>query len=412
MTAVRARLEALLGSEAVDELTLGAGHAPLPMVLPPGEAELCSVLELATHEGWRVLPVGAGSRVGACRPPAGCDLALSTRRLDAIVAYEPGDGTLTAQAGTPMAHVARTAAGGGHHLSPDVARPAATTLGGVLASGASGFDRLRHGPSRWHVLGTRIAEADGTVTQSGGRLVKNVTGYDLHRLYCGSRGSLCVILEASLRLFPLPERQVVVRAPFSEADAGLAAARVVAALPVAPVAVVLTDRPEVEGAPWSVEVVLGGRAARVAWECGEVTAALPNATVIDDGVVRAAFLRDLEPDPSSAHALRITCRPSKAAAVLDRARSVLAAVGFEVTSLLHPGVATIAIALPQGLEGLASVVEELRAIEGARVCVQGSDLPGGFEPLERPTVGLDLMRRLREALDPHGRFAPDSVLWG
>jgi len=135
-------------------------------------------------------------------PPAGADWILSTRRLVGIVAYEPGDGTLTARAGTTFAALDEATERGGHVVTPDVAYPARATLGGAVGEGRSGFDRLRYGPTRHHVLGVRALLADGTFAKSGGQLVKNVTGYDLHRLYCGSRGSLCALVEVSLRLFP------------------------------------------------------------------------------------------------------------------------------------------------------------------------------------------------------------------
>jgi glycolate oxidase FAD binding subunit len=408
VTGTRERIEGLLGPDAVGELALGTGRPPLPLAIPTGEAELCAILELAARDGLSVLPVGAGSRLGWCRPPEACDLALSTRALNAIKAYEPGDGTVTALAGTPMETIARTVAEGGHHLTPDVPRPAGTTLGGVLASGASGFDRLRHGPSRWHVLGTRVAEADGRVTSSGGRLVKNVTGYDLHRLYCGSHGSLCVILEASLRLFALPERQLVVRAPYPDAESGLAAARAVRTLAMDPIAVVMTDRQEVDGGPWSVEVALGGREARVAWEREQIERLLKGATV-EDGAERAALLRDLEPDAIVTDALHLTCRPSKVASVLASARSLLASAGVQALCLVHPGVATIDIPLPARLAGLPALVRELRSIEGARVAVRGADLPSEIDPLEAPRAGLALMRRLRATFDPDGRFAASRI---
>jgi glycolate oxidase FAD binding subunit len=410
VTNIRERLADLLGLDGVSELALDASRSPLPMAKPTDEAELCAVLELAARDGLRVLPVGAGSRLTWCRPPTECDLALSTRRLAGVVAYEPGDGTLTALAGTPMDVLARTAADGGHHVTPDVPRPAGTTLGGVLAGGASGFDRLRHGPARWHLLGTRVAEADGRVTTSGGRLVKNVTGYDLHRLYCGSQGSLCVILEASLRLFPLPERRVVVRRSFPDAESGLAAAWAVARLAVEPLAVVLTDRPDAGGAPWSLEIVLGGRKARVAWERGEIEAALGEVAIEEDGVARAALLRDLEPDPTHAPALHLTSRPSRVAGVLSRAHGLLGSSGVTTTSVIHPGVATVDLPLPASFDGLAGLVRELRSIDGARVAVRGTDLPEGLEPLDPPRAGLALMRRLRGVCDPDGRFATGRVL--
>ena len=151
-----------------------------------------------------MVPCGLGSKLGWTRPPPRADLLVSTRRLAGLLRHEPDDGTLSALAGTPMSELRAAALAGGHWLTPDVAAPRRATLGGVIAAGQSGLDRLRFGPARHHVLGARVMLADGTIARSGGQLVKNVTGFDLHRLYAGSHGSLCVILEVALRLFPAP----------------------------------------------------------------------------------------------------------------------------------------------------------------------------------------------------------------
>ena len=122
-----------------------------------------------------------------------------------------------------MAALAETVHAGGHHLTPDVPRPAESTLGGVVAAGQSGHDRVRYGPVRHHVLGVEVALADGSVVRSGGRLVKNVTGFDLHRLHCGAEGSLGILLGASMRLFPRPERTVLLASVPTDAQAASAA---------------------------------------------------------------------------------------------------------------------------------------------------------------------------------------------
>ena len=147
-------------------------------------------------------------RLRGCRPEVHQSpnaVLLSTRRLDSVLDYVPGDGTLTAQVGAPMEDLASCVAEGGHSLTPQLCGAADSSLGGALGAGRSGLDRYKYGPLRHHVLGLRVALSDGTLAGSGGKLVKNVTGFDLHRLYTGSRGTLCVLLEASLRLFPAPE---------------------------------------------------------------------------------------------------------------------------------------------------------------------------------------------------------------
>jgi FAD/FMN-containing dehydrogenase len=198
------------------ERELGAGRVStlerMPLAEPQDEAQVCALLRLAARERLRVLPAGFGSKL-AWRARTEADFALSTRALAGIVEYEPDEGVITARAGTTLAELRRRTAAERHWLSPFVAREERASLGGAISAGQSGFDRQRFGPLRHHVLGLRVALGDGTIVKSGGRLVKNVTGYDMHRLYTGAQGSLCVVLEASLRLFAAPRRQAWLELP-------------------------------------------------------------------------------------------------------------------------------------------------------------------------------------------------------
>lgn len=184
-----------------------------PLLEPANEAELCEQLQKATQAHQRCLPWGMGAHYDQLPQPARIDAVISLRRLSGIVEYEPAEGVITAQAGTTLAELRRACEQHGHHLSPCLPDEEQSTLGGVIAMGRSGVDRLRYGPLRNHVLGVRVADGSGVITKSGGRLVKNVTGYDLARLHTGAQGALGIIVEASLRLFPLPR---VERSVFSD----------------------------------------------------------------------------------------------------------------------------------------------------------------------------------------------------
>jgi len=198
------------------EREIGAAHVStlgsLPLAEPQDEAQACALLRLAARERWRVLPVGLGSKLG-WRARTAADFALTTRALAGIVEYEPAEGVITARAGTTLADLRARTSAERHWLTPFVARAEHATIGGAVSAGQSGLDRLRFGPLRHHVLGVRVALGDGTITKSGGRLVKNVTGYDMHRLYAGAHGSLCLVLEVSLRLFPGPRACAWVQVP-------------------------------------------------------------------------------------------------------------------------------------------------------------------------------------------------------
>jgi FAD/FMN-containing dehydrogenase len=364
VTDLRAILERRLGPGAV------AGAGGRPIVAPSDEEQLAETIRLAAENGWRILPIGFGSKLAWNTAPRDVDLELSTRRLARIVAYEPGDGTITALAGTPMDELERTAARGRNHLTPRVPAPARATLGGVLAAGQSGLDRLRYGPARHHVLGMRAALADGSVAKSGGKLVKNVTGYDLHRLYCGSAGSLCVIVEATLRLFAGFERERLFSIPAADRAGALRAAASIESLRLDPLCIrcenVLDTR-----AVWRVHVLLAGPETVVAAAARTLLAAHGEA-VEEESLDR---LRDVELSEGRWPDVRVADRPSRIAERLAR-------FAPETRMIVDPSIAT------------AWVFAESPAERGGR-----DVLP------DRADLASELALRLKKSFDPKNVFA-------
>ena len=378
----RAALERLLGAASVGTLDSPAIGRALPMATPASEEEVAETVKLAAAEAWTVVPLGLGSKLSWGPPPARADLALSTRELAGIVAYEPGDGTLTARAGSTIASLADAARKEGNHLTPRVPRPETATLGGVLAAGQSGMDRLRRGPSRHHVLGMRVVLADGSLARSGGRLVKNVTGYDMHRLYCGSRGSLCVIVEASMRLAAASESEVVVTAAARDRAEALAHANAALALDLQPLCVRAENVLDPAGA-WRVHVVLSGRSGFVEWARRTALESIPGAS---EGVETVERVRDLEIAGDSWPELRVAGRPSRLA-------SALAIVPEAARTIVEPSIAVAEIR-----EGSETIARALRGY-GLEVTVRGRALPRVPGPAD------EIEKRLRAALDPAGVFA-------
>lgn len=382
MSDPRTALERLLGAPGVGTLDAPSFGGSLPMASPATEAEVAETVKLAGAEGWKIVPLGLGSKL-SWRPPGGRpDLALSTRRLAGIVAYEPGDGTLTARAGSTMADLADAAREGGNHLTPRVPVPDRATLGGVLAAGQSGMDRLRHGPARHHVLGMRVVLADGSAAKSGGRLVKNVTGYDMHRLYCGSRGTLCVIVEASMRLSAASEREIVVTAAARDRTDALGKATAALALDLQPLSVRAENVLDPAGA-WRVHVVLAGRAGFVEWARDAALQAIPGAS---EGVETLERITDAELARGAWPVLRVAGRPSRMAACL-------AAVAPDARMIVEPSIAVAEI-----LDASEETSRALRA-RGLEVTVRGEALERASGPAD------DIAKRLRAALDPAGVFA-------
>jgi glycolate oxidase FAD binding subunit len=196
-------------ARAVDPARFRLGTTvPRAALRPANRDEVAEALRAATRDELAVIPWGGGVALERERAPARYDLALDLGALDRIVEYEPEDLTLTAECGVTIATLRATLAARGQELPLEAAHAARATLGGTLAANASGARRLRFGAPHDRILGARFALGDGTLARTGGKVVKNVAGYGIHRLLCGARGGLAVMLEASLKLMPAPERRV------------------------------------------------------------------------------------------------------------------------------------------------------------------------------------------------------------
>lgn len=212
--ALHAELAALVGPQHIAPATPADavdGVSPQLVVAPGSAEELAQVLRYASAAGLRVAPRGGGTKLGWGTPPTGLDLLLSLGRLDQVLEHAWGDMTATAQAGCPVERLQATLAQHGQRLALDPLWPAHATVGGILATNDSGALRVRYGALRDLIIGITVALPDGTLARSGGKVVKNVAGYDLPKLMTGALGTLGVIVEATFRLHPLPAATQTVR---------------------------------------------------------------------------------------------------------------------------------------------------------------------------------------------------------
>ena len=214
----------LLGAEGVSTLrSVGRPVAGLagetPVVAPNELAGVQEALRFAQSERLRVLPAGALEHLAWGAAPGDVDVVLSARRMDRVLEYEPEDLTLVAQAGVTLHAIEAQTREHQQRLGPDPWPGTAGTLGGACAAGRFGLCRLRYGTLRDAVLGARVVHADGATTRTGGKVVKNVTGYDLSKIYIGSQGSLVFIAELNLRLLARPHATALVHTilPFGTA---------------------------------------------------------------------------------------------------------------------------------------------------------------------------------------------------
>jgi glycolate oxidase FAD binding subunit len=181
-----------------------AGLRPRFFVEPGSEKELASVLQCSNEMGLAVIPRGGGTKLGWGNPPTRADVILSTARLNKIMEHVWADLTVTVEAGCTFQKLQEALAQHGQRLALDPLWPERATIGGILSTNDSGAVRLRFGALRDLVIGITLALPDGTLASSGGKVVKNVAGYDLPKLATGAYGTLGVITRAIFRLHPLP----------------------------------------------------------------------------------------------------------------------------------------------------------------------------------------------------------------
>lgn len=248
-----------LPPEALGDVAEAPGLAgSVEALIRPGDpAEVSEALAWARAEGTTVVPVGTGRHLHRVVAPVRCAV-LTTERMSGVTIYEPADLTLTALAGTPLSVLRDELAPHAQWLPFDPPDVEARTLGGLVASGLSGPLATGYGALRNHVLGATVVLGDGRRLRLGGRVVKNVAGFDLLRPVVGSLGGLCVVTEICVRLFPEPkvDRLLITRADTPSALVG--AARAVARAPVVPASSVLVAGADALGGGAALLVRLHG----------------------------------------------------------------------------------------------------------------------------------------------------------
>lgn len=409
-----ARLERLAGE--VRPLRPRHDVEPVPSVAPRDVDQTRELLRFAARERLRVIPCGLGSKLSWCGIPGHVDFMLSTRCLTRVVSHVPDDGTLTIEAGATMAELKERCRAGGHFLTPDVARAATKTIGGVVAAGESGLDRLRFGPVRHHVLGLAVVLSDGSLARTGGRLVKNVTGFDLQRLYCGSHGTLCTIVEVSLRLFPEPEHELWLSTGVATLQDALGLAAATLNSPARVVSLSIAEMaPPKQGQAWAVFARLFGRRAAVEAERALLARSWPVHASCEGARAREAAeqMSDALTFSSSPHpTLHVSCRPSRALGVTELVRVALERLGIERRLALQPGLAELDVELRGPLEpqALAGLVRELRVAlreQAAQLALRNAPRAAllDIDPFGERGPGLELMRALQRQLDAAGVYS-------
>ncbi|MGH2810488.1 MAG: FAD-binding oxidoreductase, partial [Actinomycetota bacterium] len=344
---------------------------------------------------------GGGTKMAWGRPGDAAAAPLSTLGLNEVLEHNAGDLTAVVQAGVNLADAQKVFAGARQMLAldPPLGGQQAATIGGVVATGDGGPFRHHYGAVRDQVIGIRVALADGTVAQSGGRVIKNVAGYDLAKLFSGSFGTLGIILEVSFRLHPMPEGTVTLVGTGEEAEA-LAAASV--ALSNSPLRAACLDF-NWDATHGSVLARFGGRAARdVAQQARQFmeNAGLETRLEEDDhGLWETQRARQRSDGGVIA---KVSALPAEVSRVIAAARQV----GATAVGRAGLGVAWLDLGERRGMSEYTACLETLRASLAPRPVVLQDAPEEVRQALDvwgpQPGSLVTLMRRVKQRFDPSG----------
>ena len=403
-TALEDSLAGICGDDALRAATDAdrvGSHLPRLVVEPGTEAEVAAVLRACTEAGARLVARGSGSALDWGPPVTACHAVLSTRRLDRLLEHEPGDLVCVAQAGMSLGALRdRLAAAPGHRQALMLDPPGGDrcSLGGVVARNAAGSLRTGYGTPRDLLLGVRFVLADGTVGHAGGKVVKNVAGYDLGRLLTGSLGTLAVITAAAFRLHPVPAASAtVVLEGASATRLGDACERLRS---LDAVATVLDMH-----WPDSLLVVrVEGTAAGVAAQAAEVARAVGgrhlDAAEADDLRARLAP-RPWDGDGAVAG---IGIPRSRVAALLERLSDLA------VAAVVRPGAAAAEARCLLDAGVVSALRDAVERLGGHLVLRRGgADLRAAVSPPRLDLVAGDLAAAVKRHLDPAGTLSPGRL---
>jgi glycolate oxidase FAD binding subunit len=259
-TELAAALAAIIGSANVtaNPALRIDGIAPALCLKPASAAEVADCLRVCSEMNLTVVPAGRGTWLECGNPLRRADAVLGLERMTRIIDYSPPDLTITVEAGMTLRQFNETVSRDRLWLPLDPPGAKAASLGAIIACNSSGALRCGYGTPRDYVIGLKLAHADGRQSKSGGRVVKNVAGYDLNKLYVGSYGTLAVITEATFKLRPLPDKRVTIALTPEKKQRLTAIAQQVQASELQPAALVLTSMQfaELPGPEHGIETLL------------------------------------------------------------------------------------------------------------------------------------------------------------
>ena len=410
-------LQSIVGADNVREATpedAVDGVEPSFVVEPGSVEETSELMKLASREGLVVSPRGSGTKMHLGDPPASLDLIVSTARMNEIIEHVPGDQVVRVQAGIRLQDLQEQLSGSDQMLAIDPPEREAT-IGGIIAANASGPRRYRYGTIRDLIIGITVVLHDGTVAKAGSKVVKNVAGYDLSKLFTGSLGTLGIIVTANFRLHPITQvsRTIAVEVESPEAAAG--ATQAVMRSQVEQTAVELNYGEDarlltvlLESIPAGIEEKVEAASfllnpfGEVRILSGEETGHLGPSTAAEDEAV-----------------IKLSAPPADLADVLGTVLGAAERRGLDQPRITgHAASGVTFVGFSGGDEDArAGFVEELREIwlrRGGSVTLQKAplSLKNRVGAWDQGGDYLGLIRRVKEKFDPRGGMNPGRFVGG
>ncbi len=394
------------------------GVQPAVVAEPASMAEASALLAMCSARGLTVVPRGGGTKLAWGAPPERAHVIVSTARMDAVLDHAAGDLVAVVQAGCPFDRLQERLAGARQMLALDPPSREGATVGGVTAAAASGPRRLRYGTPRDLLIGITVVLSDGTVARAGGRVVKNVAGYDLGKLFAGSFGTLGLIAELTFRLHPSPEASHTVEVEVATPEAAYAAVRLAVSRPLDPATVELRwgGGPSVSG---TLRAGFEGTEPGVRAQTDRVMSLLGHPT--GQGIGPPDVRPDLEDEPVTlpAGATRVkVAHPPAALASAVRAAWDAAGEGRPPALSCHAASGVMFVDLaPSTADRAGAAVRAVRSfaerVGGSAVVLDAPvEVKAAVDPWGPPGDAIGLMRRVKERFDPTRTMSPGRFVGG